>query len=231
MEDLNYQRQVDEFNEIWLRRYQDPYITDNKTWSEWAKDRTEYLTFLIPINDRKIIDQVKEIQQELAEYGCIDVSPENYLHLTVKEVGCFLSEKGKDSDELTKEDLHTVVEQARDVFKSFSPFTIKLEGLNNFKSAVVIQGLDGGIIRKINASLLEVPGIQKITHDPRFLPHMSIALYRNKNEYNELIRYLEENRETEIDPLIVESVELVIAHIPKVERFPRLQSLVKFNLK
>ena len=176
---LDFKSQIVEFNEIWNKRYQDPIITENWIENDWAKGRTDYLTFLIRVNNKEVVEKIIEIQRKLANYSCIDLAPEIYLHLTVKETGCFLVNEKKDFDEIERCDLENLVNQADDILQNFKPFKIKLWKLNNFKSAVVLEGLDGGVIRGINEVLMNVTGIRKLYHDPFFLPHVSIALYKS----------------------------------------------------
>ena len=78
---------------------------------------------------------------------------------------------------------------------------------------------------------MNVTGIRKLYHDPFFLPHVSVALYKSLNQYTELIKFLEANRETHLPSLWVEIIELVIAHLPKFDRFPSLESVQEFKLQ
>lgn len=204
---------------------------ENWVQNDWAKGRTEYLTFLVKVKDQTIIDRIRDIQSNIAEYQCIEPFPREYLHITVKEIGCFLAQEKKNEDELTKEELYKIISEAREILEKYSPFEARLEKLNNFKSAVVIQAQDGGVTREINGALLDIPGIQKMGYDyPRFLPHVSIAQYQSVEEYEEFIKYLEQNRDIKVGPLKIDTVELVIAHLPVRERFPRLETIEVFKL-
>ena len=231
MSNLDFKSQTAEFNEIWSKRYQDPVITENWIETDWAKGRTEYLTFLIRVNNNDVVEKILEIQEELINYSCVDVAPERYLHITVKETGCFLVNEKKDIDELERCELENLVNQVGNLLQNFNPFKVRLSKLNNFKSAVVLEGHDGGVIRGINRALLNVNRIRKLYHDPFFLPHVSIALYKSSNQYKDLLKLLEEKRETHLPSLWVESIELVIAHLPKHERFPKLESVKEFKLQ
>ncbi len=204
---------------------------ENWVENDWAKGRTEYLTFLVRVKDQAVIGKIRDIQSKITEFQCIEPCPSEYLHITVKEIGCFLAQEKKNEDELTKEELYRIISEAKDILEKFSPFEARLEKFNNFKSAVVIQAQDGGVIREINGALLDIPGIQKMGHDyPRFLPHVSIAQYQSEEEYEEFIKYLEQNRDTRVGPLRIDTVELVIAHLPVKERFPRLETIEEFKL-
>lgn len=224
-------KQAEEFNQIWETRYQPPYVTDSWVNNEWAKGRTEYLTFLIRVRERKIIERIKKIQAELADYECIDSFPEEYFHITVKELNYFLVAEKQSPDEYTEEELPKLIKGAQERLKPFKPFKLRLENLNNFKSTVCVQAHDRGVIRNINGALLQIPGIQKLKNDyPRFLPHLSIAQYKSTEDYEQLTQYLEHNRETKVGSLKVDSIKLVIAELPINGRYPKLKDLEEFRL-
>ena len=103
--------------------------------------------------------------------------------------------------------------------------------LNNFKSTVCVEAHDGEVINSINGTILEIGGIQKFKHDyPGFLPHLSVAQYKNTENYEQLIEYLEYSRKKQIGTLIVDTFELVIAELPIKGRFPKLKPLKTFHL-
>ena len=228
---LDWEKQVEEFDAVWETRHQPPFIMENWVDNDWAKGRTGYLTFLIGVRDEKVIERINEIQSSLQEYECFEPYPDEYFHITVKELSCFLVSEKKNPDEYTKEELYQLVEKAKEKLEDFEPFELELKNLNNFKSNVIVQAHDGGYIRNINRALLEIPGVQKLQYDyPRFLPHVSIAQYRSSEDYTELINQLERVRETIVGPLRVDSIQLVIAHLPKQGRYPRLETLEELPL-
>ena len=94
-----------------------------------------------------------------------------------------------------------------------------------------VEAHDGEVINNINGTILEINGVQKYRHDyPGFLPHLSIAQYKNKENYEQLIEYLEYSRKKHIGTLIVDTFELVIAELPIKGRFPILKPLKTFRL-
>jgi len=229
---LDYESQTKEFDAIWEQRYQSPFILESWTDNDWSKGRTKYLTFLIKINDQSIKKQITVVQEKLAEYRCIDPFPLDYLHLTVKEIGLFLvEEKTAADDEITRAELGLLIDKAGKIIKQYESFEINLERLNNFKAVVCVEGHDGGVIREINKNLGEKLRLKSLIHDPVFLPHMSITQYKSTEDYQELIQYLEKERDTSIGTLIVDNVELVTAHLPISGKYPRIEILEEFPLK
>jgi len=223
--------QSKEFDAIWEQRYQPPFIMESWTDNDWAKGRTEYLVFLVKINDQTIKKQVTAIQEKLAEYRCVDPFPIDYLHLTVKETGLFLTEEKIADDEITRDELGSLIYETGKIIKQYEPFDIRLERLNNFKAVVCVEGHEGGVIREINKSLREIIGLKSLIHDPNFLPHMSITQYKSIEDYQELIQYLEKARNIRIGTVSVDKVELVIAHLPRSGMYPRIEVLEEFPLK
>ena len=228
--ELDWEKQVMEFNQVWENRYQTPIVTENWVENEWANGRTEYLTFLIKVKDKSVIKRVKEIQSELGGFQCIELFPEEYFHLTVKGIGFLVAEKTVE-DELSQDALSRFIREARIRLNKFSPFELKLENLNNFVSAICVQAHDGGLFRNMNRAMLEIPGIHKQRYDyPYFLPHLSIAQYKSNVDYSEFIKHLELKRNTKLGPLKIDRVQLIIAHLPINGRFPDLDTIEEFNL-
>jgi len=60
---------------------------------------------------------------------------------------------------------------------------------------------------------------------------MSITQYKSTEDYQELIQYLEKERDTSIGTLIVDNMELVTAHLPISGKYPRIEILEEFPLK
>ena len=229
--ELDYEKQAEEFNNIWANRRQPPIITTSWIDNDWAKGRRNYLTFLIRVHDQDIIDEIKQIQSKLAEYDCIDPLPAGYFHMTVKELDAFLVPEKKEPDEYTEEEIPALIESAREKLADFKPFEGRLGHLNNFKSVVCVQVHDGGQIRELNSALMQIPGVRKLRNDyPRFLPHVSIALYKSSNDYDSLINHLEGIRDTVIGKLRADTVELVIAELPRMGEYPKLKTVEEFRL-
>jgi 2'-5' RNA ligase len=226
---LDWEKQAEEYNLVWEKRYQKPDIIESWVETEWARGRNQYLTFLIKVKDDAIFTRVKEIQSELSQFTCIDPFTREYFHISIKGVGFLVPQKTTE-DEITRDDLPRIIREARTRLKEVSPFEVKLENLNNFVSAIVVQAHDGGVIRHIHETLGEIPGFRKASYYPGYLPHLSIAQYKSEEEYEEFIEYLEKNRDTRVGQLRIDTVELVIAHLPVKEPSPRLETIEVFKL-
>lgn len=219
------------FNLIWGERRRPPRITENWVYNEWAKGRTQYITFLIRIKESSIIEQVSRIQEKLLQFPCVDPFPSEYLHLTVKETGKFLVEIKENHDEIQREEIPKLIRDAEIVLSSFSPFTASLSNINCFNEVLCIEVYDGAVIREINRTFSGVSGVHKLRHDyPRFLPHLSISQFNSSEGYDDLIDYLEVARNVELGSIMIDEIELVNAVLPREGRYPRLETLHRFKL-
>lgn len=215
---------------IWSRRRRPPRILTSWVDNDWSKGRSRYLTFLVRVNVVNVINKTLDFQSILAAFPCIDPFPTRYFHITVKGVG-FLTQLKEHSDDLLKVDVEKVVYQAKEVLNSFTPFEASLTNLNYFSEVICIEVYANNQIREMNRALLEVPEIMQMDIDyPRFLPHFSVAQFKNDERFDELIDYLEEHRKMQFGKLTVDAVELVIAHLPRYGRYPRLETLHTFRL-
>jgi 2'-5' RNA ligase len=228
----NNDQMRDRFNSTWEERLRPPKITENWVYNdEWAKGRTQYITFLIRIKESTIIEQVSRIQENLLQFPCVDPFPSEYLHITVKGTGKFLVGNKKNNDEIQSEELPKLISDAEIVLSSFSPFTVSLSNINCFTEVLCIEVYDEGVIREVNRTLSRVNGINKTKYDyPRFLPHMSISQFKCSEGYDDLIDYLEDARDVELGTTLIDEIELVKALLPKEGRYPRLETLHRFKL-
>lgn len=219
------------YQRLWEMRTQAPIVTENWANSEWAKGRTDYLTFLIRVEAPEIITAAQKVQKGLRAFNCADPFPAEYLHLTVKETGCFLVDEKDSEDEITREGINKLVESAMESLDGMKGFKVDIRNMNHFRSNIVAEAHDGGEIRKMNRKLMGMEGVQAMKYDyPRFLPHMSLCQFKEAEEHEKLVGYLEENRETILGEFRVESVDLVKAILPVKERYPVLETIHTFRL-
>jgi 2'-5' RNA ligase len=207
------------FADIWGERHRiQPTIND---WADndWAKGRNQLLTFHIRIRDEKLIRRINEIQDKLSAIPCCDPFPKDYFHITVKSCG-FLAKSREHEDDIPIENLQKIVSQAKGILQPFHKFNAVLSKLNILSDVALVEVHDKGKIGELNKGLQTIPEIRKMKFDyPNFLPHVSIAQFRNNQEFTGLISHVEKLRETEFGELTVSHVELVNAHCPEGIRY------------
>lgn len=219
------------YKATWSLRKNPPIVTENWVENDWAKGRTDYLTFLIRIDDKAIHENTSKLQQILSRHPSLDPFPPEYFHVTVKEVSCFLVESNPVEDELTYEQLDQLVDDATKMLKDLKCFEIDLEKVNHFRSNIVVEAHDDGSIREMNRLLMNLKGVKKLSYDyPKFLPHMSICQFNSDFEHEKVVNSLEENRDYSVGKFTVTHVDLVKAVLPKIGRYPQLVTLHSFNL-
>ena len=219
------------YQRLWQMRSQAPIVTESWANSEWARGRTDYITFLIKVEAPEIITAPQKAQENLRAFSCTDPYPAEYLHLTVKETGCFLVDEKESEDEITGEELTKLVESAREALDGLEGFTVNVQNLNHFRSNIVAEAHDGGEIREMNRRLLGLEGVQKMGYDyPSFLPHMSLCQFKGTEDHDQLVEHLEVNRETTLGGFRVEKVRLVKAILPVKDRYPALEVLDTITL-
>jgi len=199
------------------------------SYNEWAKGRNQYLTFLIRVRDEKVVNKIIEIQNKLSTIPCVDPFPKEYLHITVKECG-FLAESEEYKDNVLSGSLERIITQAQEILHAHSRFEVLLSKLNIFQDVVFIEIHDEGRIGVINRQLQSIQEIRKVEYDYlNLLPHISISQFQNKQQFNRLVRYLEELRETEFGAITVNHIELVNAQLSG--RYPTLETIHTFKLR
>jgi len=219
------------YQRLWQMRSQAPIVTESWANSEWARGRTDYITFLIKVEAPEIITAAQKAQEGLRAFSCADPYPAEYLHLTVKETGCFLVDEKESEDEITREEITKLVESAREALGTQEGFTVNVQNLNHFRSNIVAEAHDGGEIREMNRRLMGLEGVQKMGYDyPSFLPHMSMCQFKETDDHDQLVEYLEKNRETALGGLKVDRLSLVKAVLPVEERYPVLEVLDTITL-
>lgn len=220
------------YESTWGRRRDPPIVTHSWVNNDWAKGRTDYLTFLIRIDYNSISSEVAKLQDILTVHSCLDPFPSKYLHVTVKEVACFLVDSDPEDDELTKDQLDKMIVLADITLKDINSFEIQLKQINHFRSNIVVEAHDDGSVREINKRLMELEGVKKLTYDyPRFLPHMSICQFKTAEGHDEMVDTLEKIRNKSIGRFNVTQIDLVKAILPKKGRYPVLETLHSFRLE
>lgn len=219
------------YDATWSNRRSSPIVMDSWTMNEWAKGRTDYLTFLIRVRDEQVFEKVRSVQDTLVRHRCLDAFPAEYLHVTVKEIGCFLVHEKTQDDELTKEDVTGLVEAAEKALKGMESFNIKFSRVNHFRSNIVVEAHDDGSVREMNRRLKELAGVKQMAYDyPKFLPHLSICQFHCDENHDVIVDTLEEMRNVSIGGMKASDVDLVKAILPKGNGHPVLEVLHTFKL-
>lgn len=149
---------------------------------EWTRGRTDYLVFLVRVEDAAAGEHVARIIERLAGIPGLEPYPETYWHVTVKLVG-FRVPSPQQPDELSPAAAEAIAAAARSALASEPAFAARIGRPNGFEGVVFLEVLDAGRLAALNARLLErVPGLTRAQFDsPHFLPHVSIARFASND--------------------------------------------------
>jgi len=220
----------DAFAEIWrLGKNIRPAVHEGEwTKKEWARGRSEYLTFLIKIDSEEIVERIRDVQKKLSVVSCIDPFPKEYFHITVK-FGGFLVGNRKSNDEINRENVAKIMSQAGKTLGDVKPFKVRLKRLNIFSSVVFVEVHDNTTkkIHKLLKERVDFLGSFRYEGDS-FIPHLSICGFKNEKEFGKLSKILEKLRDTSFGVFEVDSLDLVVAHLN--HRYPILETIHAYPL-
>lgn len=220
----------DTFAKIWrLRKNIRPVVHEGEwTKREWARGRSEYLTFLIKIDSAEIAGRIRDIQKKLSIASCIDPFPKEYFHVSVKGGG-FLVGTRKSNDEINMENVAKIMSQAGEALKDIKPFRVWLKRLNIFSDVVFVEVHDNTIkkMHKLLKRRVDFLGSFRYEGDS-FIPHLSICGFKNEKEFGKLLKILEKLRNTSFGVFEVDSLDLVVAHLN--HKYPILETVHAYPL-
>ena len=221
-----------DFYEAWRRFLAAEYLRllhETQEW-EWTRGRTDYVAFLIAVNDEAVLGHMARVIARIEDIPGIDPYPERYWHVTVKGLGFMTDTPGR-LDELSPRDVQRFTEEARPIIEAVSPFELTIGPVSAFPEVVILEVHDGGQVRELNTRLLDrVPGLLRYEIDgSNFLPHVSIARFVSDEGLSALKDSLSGLRaEAERSSFRAEEVLLVRAHL--AAEAPRLEVLATYRL-
>src|SRR2546427_7779634 len=126
--------------------------------SEWTRGRSEYLAFLVPVEDSTVRDYAAQAIEVISDIAGVEPFPQVYWHMTVKGLG-FLVSQPMAPDELSDRDLQRLSAAARSVFTEAETFEARAGRPNAFPEVVILEVWDSLPVRDLNCLLLErIPG-------------------------------------------------------------------------
>lgn len=189
--------------------------------ADWDVDR--HLVFLAHVTDESMREALRPTLDALSEFDSLVAVPEHYLHVTVTPAGNVGPER-----RLSAADEKRIATDARDAFSGIGSFEISFPRLNLFPSVVFAEVQDGGAFATLNDRACGIDGVEVLDRDEDFVPHATLAQFRNERDYDELVEWLEENRALSVPPLRVTELELVA--VATDERFPSFETVARYPL-
>lgn len=220
----------DKYKKIWDNRYLlSPNTKNWKPFKGWDKEDRKHLVLLIIIKKDDIVKKIETIQHKLSLYNSYIRFPKRYYHITLKPLG-FLDNLKKHSDDYSKKELDEIIKNIERVLSKERKFELELRFINLIKDVIFIEINDKNKLASINKKISELPNVNTLKRDyPNFLPHCSIGTYKN-NKIKNLIKQIEESRESKFGNLLVNEIQLVIAQWHNI-KYPKFQLIKSFKLK
>lgn len=167
-----------------------------------------------------------DMRSELCRFPYVRLHPPGFLHIPVQELG-FLTSSPRHRSDITRDWLDEFIAQSEMPVSEFSPFNIKLGGVNSFVDATFLDVHDNGWLSRIQARLLD---FVKIPPSTRFayLPTLAIAHYTRSAPIGPLISTLTPWRDQIFGEFRVESIDVV--KIATGKAYPDLEVLHRIKL-
>ncbi|WP_232701094.1 2'-5' RNA ligase family protein [Halobacterium wangiae] len=182
-----------------------------------------HLVFLARVDDESVRDALRPTLDALAEFDCLAVVPQSYLHVTVTVAG----NVGPDQ-RLSAGDEADIAAAGREAFADAPAFEVTFPRLDLFPSVVFAAVDDGGSLRGLNERACGIEGIEVHDRDEGYVPHLTLAQFRSQKGYEDLLAWLEGNRTLDVPSVRVTDVELVAVDLD--ERFPDFETVARYPL-
>lgn len=185
------------FEEAWQRfqALDSLRLVEDTLESEWRRGRTEYLAFLVPIEDDAARTHIANTIDRLAGIPGVQPYQESYWHITVKGVG-FRVEHPNQPDEISATVATAIAAEANLALAPVDTFEASLGPVNALAGVVCFEVLAEGRIQELNKRLLaSAPEMPSSPVDELFLPHVSIAHFTSNEGLDQLKATLAELRE------------------------------------
>lgn len=190
--------------EFWTRRH-------DITPPNYDSDTKRRLVLLADASKTLSCSAYNQVIDTLTDFSCFDPVPCEILHLTVKlfddpvELVTTDGNPTERIDEIISQELQRT-----------DPFEIELTQFNIFPDVVYSEIDDGGELTDINRRLCTYAETTTLDRDgEEFIPHLTFGYLNDMTEYDELIQYLESNRELNLPTLSIDEFRLVVREVGK----------------
>ncbi|NDJ75589.1 MAG: 2'-5' RNA ligase family protein [Chloroflexi bacterium] len=159
-----------------LPHTRDTLVLRHRRFRQWMLG--SYITFIVPINDFRVIDRLAAWQHAFESWFQYDPQPPDRLHITLHHVGRLRRWPGLPLPEtLPRRALSQITDRARTVLREFEPFTIGIGPLNAFSNVLFAEVHDTDrCLRTLRAKLRRALPLRArpVTEWP-YLPHITLG--------------------------------------------------------
>jgi 2'-5' RNA ligase len=171
-------------------------------------DGDQRLALLIDLADSQVASAYRRLRTRLSEFACLASTPADELHLTVKLFDhAPTAGTGEGSSSVSAAQITDAVTEVVD---DRDPFEVRFPQLNIFPDTVYAEVDDGGTLTELNQAVCQQPWATATDRDgQQFIPHLTLGYFDGAEEYEQLITFLEDNRDPEFPTTTVDELAVV----------------------
>ena len=166
-------------------------------------DGDRRLTVLAGVSESAVRTRSLSLLRQLDEFSCLRVTPPDDLHLTAKLFNAGRSPTGR----IDTDHVHELI---RRIAADTAPFEVNFPRLNLFPDTVYAEADGDGALTRLNRLFCQAAETTDTDRDcEAFIPHLTLGYFTDDEDYDELIDYMEANRDPELPTLTVDELALV----------------------
>ncbi len=199
--------------------------------SEWRRGRSEYLAFLVPIEDHAAKRHIAGTISRIGDIPGVQPYREFYWHITVKGAGFRMEQPGQ-PDEISPEAATAIAAASDLTLAPESEFTVSLGPVNALDGVACLEVIDKGRVARLNNLLTgAAPEMPQHAVDRLFLPHISIAHFTSSQGLDQLKSTLATLRgeHTHGPTFPVQRIDLILARLS--ESGPDFELIASYPLR
>ncbi len=193
----------------------------------WREGHALSASFMIPVEASRFRERLEPLRDALRPFPFVSLHPDHFMHITLLLLG-FLVDEPEEEDEVSRERLEKIEEDARRAMSGFPTFTVRLANLNAFPGAAFVEVHGGGMLDRLRDALCWSCGLEK----PSGPPHLTLAYFHapdGASAPEELVDAISRYRDWTVGELAVESVEMTVLDL-RLD-YPEPETLAEIPLK
>lgn len=202
---MHDRRMATDESEYWARRYDfDPPPTDRPSpgSQRWRP------VLLADATDPGLVRRYERLRRELGRFACFRAQSVERLHVTVKMFD--IDARGASRTDLDRTGLRLIDDALSETLPKWEPFEVAFPRLNLFPDVVYAEVKGDGELSALNRMLCDLPRTRELDRDGKnFIPHLTLGKLVGNEEYEDLVSFLEQNRDPGFPPVRIEALSLV----------------------
>lgn len=169
-----------QFDKLWQRFGQLNYTTDSiNTLSNRLR---RWLTpvnvsFVIPIEDRKVCDYLGRAQQAILQHIAYDPQPPDKLHITLFHVGYLQQLPIRLPGTWSRQELNRITQLASEYLKLFQPIDVQVGPVNAFPNVAIAEVRDSGRLRLLRNIISRAVPPPMLPLNYPLIPHITLGYF------------------------------------------------------